>query len=88
MIRIENIKIDEEFYNLLIQFLSNETGLNFEYYRREFVERRIKARMIRVNCSSLESYYYYLFENPFEIDKFLDGFNINYSIFFIIIFPF
>jgi len=82
MIRIENIKIDEEFFNLLIQFLNNITGLNLEYYRREFVERRIKARMIRVNCSTLESYYYYLLENSFEIDKFLDGFNVNYSIFF------
>ena len=82
MIRIENITIDEDYYNLLIDFLSHETGLDFQYYRKNFVERRIKARMIRVNCLTIHSYYYYIKDNPLEIRKFLDGFNINYSCFF------
>ncbi|MFX1573916.1 MAG: CheR family methyltransferase [Promethearchaeota archaeon] len=82
MIRIENITFDEDYYNLLLDFLSHETNLDFGYYRDNFVKRRIKARMIRVNCSTLHSYYYYIKDNPLEIQKFLDSFNINYSCFF------
>ena len=82
MIKIENIHIDEDYYSLLLKFLSQETNLNFKYYRRKFVERRLKARMIRVNCSTVHSYYYYIKDNKKEIENFLDGFNINYSCFF------
>lgn len=74
--------MDEDYYSLLIEYLSNKTGLNFNYYRRNFVERRIKARMIRVKCSNLHSYYYYIKENLLEIEKFIESFNINYSCFF------
>lgn len=38
--------------------------------------------MIRVSCNSLESYYNYLFSHQDEINKFIDGFNINYTYFF------
>jgi len=60
----------------------NATGLNLDYYRRKFIEKRITSRMIRVNCSTLESYYNYLLEKPSETSKFFDCFNINYSVFF------
>ncbi|MFX0006826.1 MAG: CheR family methyltransferase [Candidatus Hermodarchaeota archaeon] len=82
MIRIDDIQIDEDYYNLLIHLLMNTTGLNLEYYQRNFVEKRIKSRMIRVGCNTLESYYNFLLENACETDKFLDCFNINYSVFF------
>jgi chemotaxis protein methyltransferase CheR len=82
LIKIENIQMDEDYYSLLIEYLSNKTGLNFEYYRGNFVERRLKARMIRVKCSNLHSYYYYIKDNPLEVEKFLESFNINYSCFF------
>ena len=80
--KIENIQMDGDYYSLLLEYLSNKTGLNFEFYRRKFVERRLKARMIRVKCSTLHSYYYYIKDNPLEIEKFLGSFNINYSCFF------
>ncbi len=82
MIRIDDIQIDEDYYNLLIHLLMNTTGLNLDYYQRNFIEKRIKSRMIRVNCNTLESYYNYLSNTPLETEKFLDCFNINYSIFF------
>ncbi len=82
MILIEDIKFDEDFYDLLIRFLNKTTGLKLGYYQRKHIEKRIKSRMIRVNCSNFESYYKYLVENPKEINKFLISFNINYSTFF------
>ena len=82
MINFNNIKIKENSYQKLIQFLRQETRLNFEYYRRNFIERRIKARMIRVGCITLDEYYNYFISNTDEIKKFLDAFNINYTYFF------
>jgi len=38
--------------------------------------------MIRVSCSTLETYYKYLFSHEEEIEKFTNGFNINYTHFF------
>lgn len=82
MIRIDEIRFDSDYYDPLIHFLINATGLNLDYYRKKFIEKRIKSRMIRVNCSTLESYYNYLLEKPSETSKFFDCFNINYSVFF------
>ncbi len=82
MIRIDDIRFDSDYYESLIHFLMNSTGLNLDYYRKKFIEKRIKARMIRVNCDTLESYYNYLLENSSETNKFFDCFNINYSVFF------
>ena len=82
MIRIEDIKFDEDYYDLLIRYLKKTTGLELGYYQRRHIEKRIKSRMIRVNCYALESYYKYILENPTELEKFLKNFNINYSTFF------
>ena len=73
----ENINFKEENYNLLIHFLTTATGLNFNYYKRKFIEKRIKSRMIRVHCYTIDSYFNYLQENPTEIKKFLKSFLKN-----------
>ncbi|MHA1314457.1 MAG: CheR family methyltransferase [Candidatus Helarchaeota archaeon] len=69
------------FKNLLIK-LGNETGINFGYYRENFVKKRIKSRMIRLNLEDPISYLNYINETPGEIEKFLNGFTINTSYFF------
>ncbi len=79
---IESIKIDDKVYPVLLRLLKNKTGINFEYYRKNFIEKRIKSRMIRVSCTKLNDYYDYLFSNDEEIKKFSDGFTINYTHFF------
>jgi len=79
---IESIKIDDKVYPVLLRLLKNKTGINFEYYRKNFIEKRIKSRMIRVPCTKLNEYYDYLFTNDEEIKKFSDGFTINYTHFF------
>ena len=79
---IENIPIDDISYNALIKLLRNKTGLNFEYYNKPFIEKRIKSRMIRVHCNTLDEYYRYIASNQPEIKKFVDGFTVNYTFFF------
>jgi len=79
---IEDIIIDDKTYLKLLQLLREKTGLNFEYYRRSFIEKRIKSRIIRVKSRTLEEYYDYLLMKESEVKKFIDGFTINYTFFF------
>ncbi len=79
---IESIHIDDNSYRRLIDLLRGKTGLNFEYYNPNFIEKRIKSRMIRVNCQTAEEYYKYLSSKKEEISKFVDGFTINYTFFY------
>ncbi|MFW9881020.1 MAG: CheR family methyltransferase [Candidatus Thorarchaeota archaeon] len=79
---IDNIPVDENAYNALIQLLKKKTGLNFKYYNKSFIEKRIKSRMIRVPCMTLDQYYKYISSNEQEVKKFVDGFTVNYTFFF------
>lgn len=79
---IEKIPVDEKSYNSLIHLLRKKTGLNFEYYNKAFIEKRIKSRMIRVPCKTLNQYYDFISSNNEEVKKFIDGFTINYTFFF------
>ncbi len=80
--RIEKILVDEKAYNALIHLLGKKTGLNFKYYNKTFIEKRIKSRMIRVPCKTLDQYYDYISSNGEEVKKFIDGFTVNYTFFF------
>jgi chemotaxis methyl-accepting protein methylase len=79
---IDKIPVEEKSYNALLQLLKKKTGLNFKYYNRPFIEKRIKSRMIRIPCKTLNQYYDYISSNNAEIKKFIDGFTINYTFFF------
>ena len=79
---IDNIPVDENSYRALIQLLKKKTGLNFEYYNKSFIEKRIKSRMIRIPCKTLSQYYEYISSNSAEIKKFTEGFTVNYTFFF------
>jgi len=79
---IERIPVDNRSYNELLNLLRVKTGLNFEYYNRSFIEKRIKARMIRVKCDTLSQYNSYISLHEDEVKKFVDGFTVNYTFFF------
>jgi len=79
---IDNIPVDEKSYNALIQLLTKKTGLNFKYYNKTFIEKRIKSRMLRVPCKTINQYYDYISLNNEEIKKFIEGFTVNYTFFF------
>ncbi|MFX1278435.1 MAG: CheR family methyltransferase [Promethearchaeota archaeon] len=79
---IESIHIDTNSYHKLLKLLRVKTGLNFEYYNKHFIEKRIKARMIRVKCADPEDYLKEISSKENEVKKFVDGFTINYTFFF------
>jgi chemotaxis protein methyltransferase CheR len=79
---IESIHIDNSSYHKLIKLLRLKTGLNFEYYNRPFIEKRIKARMMRVMCDDPEDYLKQISSHGEEVKRFVDGFTINYTFFF------
>jgi len=78
----EKVIIKQESFDKLIILLKEKTGLNLDYYRRTFILRRLKARMIRVTCTDLDKYNKFLLSNKEELKKFVDSFNINYTFFF------
>ncbi|MBN1803295.1 MAG: protein-glutamate O-methyltransferase CheR [Candidatus Lokiarchaeota archaeon] len=77
-----NIRISEQSFQTLIGLLKEKTGLNLDYYRRTFILRRLKARMIRKKFSDLKEYNSFLLSNQEELKKFKDGFTIKYTYFF------
>lgn len=80
--KLDSIKINEEFYQKIIRFLNKEKQVNLEFYRRNFIEKRLKLRMIRLGFKQLESYYKHLVFNKDEIEKFMESFCINCTHFF------
>ncbi|MFX1374295.1 MAG: CheR family methyltransferase [Promethearchaeota archaeon] len=79
---IESIHIDNISYHRLLKLLRIKTGLNFEYYNKPFIEKRIKSRMVRVSCNDPEDYLKYISSKREEVKKFVEGFTINYTFFF------
>ena len=82
MISIDEINFIPNDYRKLIDKLEKITNINFKFYRDNFVQKRIKSRMIRLNLSDAKGYLNYILSNPEEIPKFLSGFTINTSYFF------
>ncbi len=56
--------------------------MNFDYYLRKFLEKRIEFRMKYLKVDDYQDYINYFRRNPIEIDLFLDKFTINYTFFF------
>ncbi len=57
-------------------------GIDITGYKDDFLMRRVRARMLALGITSIESYIRYLKNNPSEIDKLLDALSINVSEFF------
>jgi chemotaxis methyl-accepting protein methylase len=61
--------------------LKEVSGLKFDQYQRNFIEKRISFRMRHLNLN-VDEYIEYIQKNPIEADLFLDKFTINYTYFF------
>jgi len=66
----------------LIDVLKIATGMKFDYYQRNFLEKRIDFRMRHLDIECYQDYINYIQEKPEEINLFLDKFTINYTYFF------
>lgn len=79
---IDKISFDPNSIQSLIDHLRKSTKIKFECYKREFLERRIKARMFHLNFTSDTEYKEYISKTPSEFNEFSDLFTINYTYFF------
>ncbi len=68
--------------DVLIDKLKETTGLKFDQYQRQFIEKRISFRMKNLKIDLYQDYIEYIRKNPIEVDLFLDKFTINYTYFF------
>ncbi|MHA2180197.1 MAG: CheR family methyltransferase, partial [Promethearchaeota archaeon] len=66
----------------LIDKLKEVTGMKFDQYQRNFLEKRISFRMRHLNIDYYQNYIDYIHKHPIEVDLFLDKFTINYTYFF------
>ena len=79
---IDQIVFNPKTLESLIFQLRKAANINFECYKREFLIRRIKARMYRLNMISDDDYLDYISKNTDEFKEFCDLFTINYTYFF------
>ena len=69
--------------DLLIDKLRADTDLKLEYYKRSFVEKKIKARMLRLNLDTDLTYFDHIMNNSEESRLFSEKLRENFSIFFV-----
>jgi chemotaxis methyl-accepting protein methylase/chemotaxis receptor (MCP) glutamine deamidase CheD len=79
---IDILTLDPKSVDNLIKKLTVATGVKFEYYKKNFLEKRIKFRINSLKLYSCESYLDYITTHPEEINLFQDKFTINYTYFF------
>lgn len=80
--KIKLPEVNSNSIDLLITELKNATGMIFEHYQRNFLEKRIYYRMKNLNLQHHQQYISYINSHPEEVDLFLDKFTINYTYFF------
>ncbi len=68
--------------NLILDYLYNKRGFDFNGYHKPMLERRIRKRMIYSRTTELDAYHAYLMQHPEELDQLIDAFLINVSHFF------
>ena len=67
---------------LILDMLHNAMGVDFNFYKQGTIKRRMARRMGLLNLENLESYFEYLQEHPFEIEKLYHDVLINVTSFF------
>ena len=82
MYKIALPALNPDSIEFLISELKKTTGMEFNHYQRNFLEKRIYYRMKHLNIEQYQQYINYIHSNPDEIDLFLDKFTINYTYFF------
>jgi len=72
----------EATFQLLLDKIYQDRGLDFRHYHSDLIKRRIAMRMNLNKVSSLSEYLMYLINNPHEYDKLFEVLCINVSEFF------
>lgn len=81
-INLRDKKQNETYFDKIIQFLSNRTGVDFNEYRDPTLSRRMENRMLIRKCSNLKSYWELLQEDAMEAAALFSNFLIGVTSFF------
>lgn len=72
----------ENSFKRLIDYIEEQTSFRCQYYKENPLKRRIKVRLRALSLQSFEEYYYFLKQNPGELQTLLSTLTINLSYFF------
>lgn len=67
---------------LILNYLNEERGFDFNGYHQPMLERRIRQRLTSTACNDFNDYLSFIQENSDELDHLLDVLTINVSRFF------
>lgn len=72
----------KKYFDLILNKIYNERGLDFKYYRQELLKRRLALRISSNKLNSYDEYIKLLNKDPEEYDRLLEVLCINVSEFF------
>lgn len=75
-------EIKHQTFQLLLDKILQDRGLDFRHYRQELLKRRVALRIRANNLGSYSDYLRFLINNPEEYDKLFETLYINVSEFF------
>lgn len=81
---MEDLKLkfpDEDIIRIL-RFINERRGVDLSSYRRNFVDRHLRSRLVDTKSENSTDYINHLKNNPGELDLFLDALSINVTHFF------
>jgi len=72
---------DEDILKIL-RFIAERRGVELSSYRRNFIDRHLRSRLVDTHAGNYLDYINHMKENPGELDLFLDALSINVTHFF------
>jgi chemotaxis methyl-accepting protein methylase len=79
---VEAAKLNEEGLAKILKFIGERRGIDLCSYRKNFVFRHLRGRLLETEANSPLAYISYIKANPAEIDEFLNALSINVTHFF------
>ncbi|NOZ75107.1 MAG: protein-glutamate O-methyltransferase CheR [FCB group bacterium] len=73
---------DNTQYDVIVKYLFDKRGVNFQGNRPSMVARRIKTRLRKTGHSTVRDYFAYLRQHDEELSNLIDALTINVSRFF------
>jgi len=78
----DNVEYDEQALSKILQYIDDETGLDFREYKHSTLARRVARRVSVCKCGTLEDYFSYLKSEKDEISILYREFLIGVTKFF------
>lgn len=73
---------EDRYLTLIKSLIRKKRGIDLDIYRKNYILRRIRIRMVKTRHSDFSEYYSFLLLNDEEIQKLIDTIGINVSRFY------